>query len=216
MQRPLNISKGFYVYGLIDPRDNTIFYIGMGKNKPYLCRYMVHEKQAKKGDMMNNSHKFRKISQILKEGLSVKYTLLFETDNFEEVKQKEIDLISFYKNPKLTNIAPGGLGGNTGVSAMKGKKLPDWWKAKLSAAKKGKPGNKKGFKLSQESIDKIKKAREKQQNYNHPRYIPIDKELQEKIFQLAEQGVCYFTIGKMLNISRGKVASEIKLKNRVS
>jgi len=92
----------YYVYHLIDPESNLVFYVGKGtKNRMY-----IHEKRAKNGIKSNNNTKlFDTICGILDKNLNIKYLKVFETDNEEEAYEyefKEIKNIGLYN---LTNIS---------------------------------------------------------------------------------------------------------------
>jgi len=99
-------NQEYYVYGLIDPRDNQYFYIGKGKGK----RYLSHLK-PKKFDL--NFQKNNRIKEIQEIGLEVKIEILFP--NLDENTAFELERIVVYKLGReafaegiLTNIAPGG------------------------------------------------------------------------------------------------------------
>lgn len=99
-------KKEYYVYGLIDPRDNQYFYIGKGKGK----RFASHLK-PKKLDF--NTSKLDRIKAIQDSGLEVKMEILFP--NLDEETAFELEKIIIYKLGRevfnegiLTNLNPGG------------------------------------------------------------------------------------------------------------
>ena len=99
-------KKNYYVYALIDPRDNQYFYIGKGKGK----RYLSHLK-PKKSDF--NFGKLEKIKEIQKSESEVKIKILFS--NLDENSAFELEKIIIYKLGReffnegiLTNLNPGG------------------------------------------------------------------------------------------------------------
>jgi len=99
-------KKEFYVYGLIDPRDNQYFYIGKGKGK----RFSSHLK-PKRLDF--NYAKLDRIKAIQKSGLEVKIEIIFP--NLDEETAFELEKIVVYKLGRevlnegiLTNLNPGG------------------------------------------------------------------------------------------------------------
>ena len=99
-------KKEYYVYGLIDPRNNKYFYIGKGKGK----RFVSHLK-PKRLDF--NYAKLEKIKEIQKSGLEVKIEILFP--NLDEDTAFELEKIVIYKLGRavfaegiLTNLNPGG------------------------------------------------------------------------------------------------------------
>ncbi len=96
----------YYVYGLIDPRNNEYFYIGKGKGK----RYLSHLK-PKRLDF--NYAKIDRIKDIQKSGLEVKIEILFP--NLDEDTAFDLEKIIIYKLGRevfaegiLTNLNPGG------------------------------------------------------------------------------------------------------------
>lgn len=99
-------KKEYYVYGLIDPRNNQYFYIGKGKGK----RHSSHLK-PKRLDF--NTAKLDKIKSIQESGLEVKIEILFP--NLDEETAFELERIIIYKLGRevfnegiLTNLSPGG------------------------------------------------------------------------------------------------------------
>lgn len=99
-------KKVYYVYGLIDPRNNQYFYIGKGKGK----RFSSHLK-PKRLDF--NYAKIERIKDIQKSGLEVKIEILFP--NLDEDTAFELEKIVIYKLGRevfaegiLTNLNPGG------------------------------------------------------------------------------------------------------------
>lgn len=100
-------SNNYYVYALIDPRDNQIFYIGKGKGR----RIKAHNRE--KSHKVNNITKFLKIEEIKRKGLKIKEQVLFtglsENDAFklEHIIIYKIGRQAFGEGP-LTNFVPGG------------------------------------------------------------------------------------------------------------
>lgn len=100
-------KKEYYVYALIDPRDNEYFYIGKGKGK----RYLSHLGEIKNMDF--NYAKHNKIKEIQNAGYKVKIEILFP--NLDEETAFELEKILIYKLGRkilsegvLTNMNPGG------------------------------------------------------------------------------------------------------------
>lgn len=93
----------YYVYELIDPRDDTVFYVGKGKGN----RIAYHEREARKGAC---SEKCLKINEIWASGFEVvrRFVAFFREEShaydFEEAR------IASYGLPNLTNVMPGGGG----------------------------------------------------------------------------------------------------------
>lgn len=99
-------NKRYYVYGLIDPRDDQIFYVGKGTGK----RYSSHLKNNK---FDFNSEKIDQIEEIINCGLEVKIEILFP--NLDEDTAYELEKVLIYKLGRrvfsegiLTNLIPGG------------------------------------------------------------------------------------------------------------
>lgn len=97
----------YYVYALIDPRNNQYFYIGKGKGK----RYLVHIKKTDKRDF--NVTKLNRIKEIESCGLEVKADILFPY--LDEETAFELEKVLIYKLGReflsegiLSNINPGG------------------------------------------------------------------------------------------------------------
>jgi len=106
--RNSDFKKNYCVYGLIDPRNNTYFYIGKGKGK----RYADHlNKTNQKRDL--NFIKVKKIKEIEKSGYSVVIDIVFS--NLDENTAFELESILIYRLGReifnegiLTNLVPGG------------------------------------------------------------------------------------------------------------
>lgn len=99
-------KKVYYVYGLIDPRNDQYFYIGKGKGK----RFSSHLK-PKRRDF--NTAKLDKIKEIQEANLEVRIEILFP--NLDEETAFELERIIIYKLGRevfnegiLTNLNPGG------------------------------------------------------------------------------------------------------------
>lgn len=99
-------NRQYYVYALIDPRNNEYFYIGKGKGK----RYLSHLKTNKRDF---NLTKLERIGNIKNSGFEIKIEILFS--NITEDTAFELEKILIYKLGRtflsegiLTNIAPGG------------------------------------------------------------------------------------------------------------
>lgn len=100
-----------YVYELIDPRNNEVFYIGKGcRNR--LKDHVCHVKNEQLSYKKKNPHKYNKINSILEDGYNdIKYNKKFITEDENEAFDKEEKFISEYGLENLTNICPGGDGG---------------------------------------------------------------------------------------------------------
>src|ERR1035441_7451955 len=104
-------NNRFYVYYLIDPIDNMIFYVGKGFGN----RLYHHENNVKKDKIPHgNKHLYYKIKQILNEGKCIIYKKIIENVDNETSFKIEISEIKKQRevNPKLCNIGNGGEGGD--------------------------------------------------------------------------------------------------------
>lgn len=113
-----SIPRFTYIYGLIDPRDNRLRYIGKSNNPR--VRYSDHTTQPE------DNHKGRWIKLLLRQGLKPTLIILDEVP-FDDWQRYEYDWIEVFK-PQLTNSKDGGIGCNPSEET----------RAKQSAAKKGK------------------------------------------------------------------------------
>ncbi len=109
----------FYVYALIDPKNNKPFYIGKGKK----YRMYAHVSDVKH-NRSKNRHLYNKIKKILKESGKIEYQKLFCSDDEQVVFQYEIDTIIQLGLENLCNICSGGQGTT--------RKCPDYIKQILS------------------------------------------------------------------------------------
>lgn len=93
---------GYYVYFLIDPRSQEIFYVGKGKGG----RSSSHVKQAIKGNV-SNAEKHKRITEVLSSGEKVQEFIFqhykLERDAFDSEKV----FIESFRNLGITNIANG-------------------------------------------------------------------------------------------------------------
>lgn len=102
-------NQNYYVYALIDPRDNEIFYIGKGKGN----RYKAHISDYEKGMYSYIETKFQKIKKIKEEGLEVRFVKLIDYLSEEDAYKIEEILIynigrKAFNEGNLTNFMIGG------------------------------------------------------------------------------------------------------------
>lgn len=92
----------YYVYLLIDPRDDKVFYVGKGKG----ARYAAHVKEWFKG-VINNPLKYERIGQIRDDGFAVS-EVCFQSD-LEEWQSLDLEkeLIEGIGRSILTNFCSG-------------------------------------------------------------------------------------------------------------
>lgn len=119
----------FYVYVLIDPRNNNIFYIGKGTKN----RIDQHEQESKKGVC---SYKCNKIRSIEQSGFNIiKYKIAGFNDE-KEAYDYETKIIDDYGLENLTNVMRGGRGAwtkrvNEYKSSKKKKEVLKEWESLL-------------------------------------------------------------------------------------
>ena len=101
---PVLKSTRFYVYVLVDPRDNSVFYVGKGCRE----RCHAHFKEYKSGKI-SNAAKFRRIAEIVKDGFEPISQIVFKDMTEANALKKERHLIGKYGLKNLANIAPGSL-----------------------------------------------------------------------------------------------------------
>lgn len=101
----------YYVYELIDPRNDTVFYVGKGQQN----RMYDHEGRVKRGLVPNRSNVYLgyKIKKILATGLKIKYNKVLITDNEQTSYDKEKEMIETIGLKNLCNVTPGGIGNNS-------------------------------------------------------------------------------------------------------
>jgi len=116
------LIKIYYVYMLIDPRNNEIFYIGKGKGK----RALMHERNARNGVSINWV-KGGRIIEILKTGASPQIVMFYETNDESDAFEIERYLIKRFKE-YLTNKASGTVSCKEHAKILLSKIIPfDKW-----------------------------------------------------------------------------------------
>jgi hypothetical protein len=100
----------YYVYLLIDPFTNEVFYVGKGTHD----RMRVHERDVRKGKLPNesNSKLFNKINAIVNKEGHIIYEKAIEKVTEIEALALEAAYIDFYGKDQLCNIFVCGFGGN--------------------------------------------------------------------------------------------------------
>lgn len=110
----------YYVYVLIDPRNDQPFYVGKGKDDRVRRHYYNWSSIDK-----SNLYKSRKIKKLQRMGYEPRYEILFESENENAIFKKEKELIAEWgrvgidKEGILTNINPGGEGNTGGQRQVK-------------------------------------------------------------------------------------------------
>ncbi len=191
---PYRDSAFFWVYGLVDPRTDQIFYIGKGR--PWRPRRHVWETQCwiRKGSNLDcsgnplNLHKIRKIAQILKAGMEPEIKVLFRTKSAEAAYRKEKQLVKKLR-PQLVNLKNGGAGSREYSMEMR-KKIGDAHrgrhhsaatKALISAANKGKKLSAETRARMSAAVTKRHQEHPEQFRVPHPGRKPLSMESREKI-----------------------------------
>ena len=95
-------GSGYYVYLLVDPRNDAIFYIGKGKGN----RVSHHAKNAKSG-IVQNAEKHKRICDIHNAGLQVKEVIFCNAEDELHALRVERDMIDLLSHTGLTNIMYG-------------------------------------------------------------------------------------------------------------
>lgn len=93
---------GFYVYGLIDPDTDKIFYIGKGTGN----RVFMHVKDAIEGD--ESSLKLNKIRDILSQNKIVNHIILrsgLKENEAFEIESTLIDYVNYFNNGSLNAVS---------------------------------------------------------------------------------------------------------------
>src|SRR3990167_11305612 len=97
----------FYIYKLIDPRDNSVFYVGKGSG----IRMYKHAKAAKRDKLDRvNPYVYWRIREIWAAGLDVIYEQIYFTNDEADAYKHEDKLVEQIGLDNLLNIVPGGRG----------------------------------------------------------------------------------------------------------
>lgn len=95
------MGKTFFVYTLIDPRTDTVFYVGKGTGN----RVEQHRYEVRDGCRCKKCNKMRKLWQ---EGETIYYEIVFTTEDEQEAFDHERKLIAEIGLSNLTNYLTGG------------------------------------------------------------------------------------------------------------
>lgn len=146
-QPQANITTPTYIYGLVDPRNQAIRYIGKSVNPK--ARFAAHLTQY---SLKQRSHKNNWINGLLKLGLKPELEIIDEIDERDDWAAEEIRWIARLRNlapgyPPLTNATDGGEGivgyrwteeaKQRKSAAQTGVPMPPGTGAKISAANRG-------------------------------------------------------------------------------
>ena len=109
---------GYYVYLLIDPRNNEVFYVGKGKGN----RINQHLLGAL-DDKTNETEKIKKIREIQNIGLEVKHFVLRHELTEKEAFEVESAVIDVLGKDNLTNLVKGHLSEDKGLMKLEDIKI---------------------------------------------------------------------------------------------
>jgi hypothetical protein len=109
---------GYYVYLLIDPRDDQIFYVGKGKGN----RINQHLLGAL-GDSFAENDKIKKIKEIQSLGLKVQLSILRHELTEKEALEVESSAIDLLKISNLTNQIKGHNADDRGLMKLEDIKI---------------------------------------------------------------------------------------------
>lgn len=120
----------FYVYELIDPRDQKVFYIGKGSFK----RMYDHVNAVKNHKIPNSKNilLYNKINELLQLNIQPKYNKIFETDDENAAYEFEIQKIHSIGLTNLCNLCSRNFHQKSGFNISEKHRL------RISAANKGK------------------------------------------------------------------------------
>jgi len=208
----------FYVYQLIDPRNNTVFYVGKGQGD----RMYQHEEIAKKKvvDLKKLNRKlYYKIIKILLEKENILYKKIFETDDEEKALLKEKEIIKRLDLKNLCNITEGGVGGDTYKNnprlneillqisnSLKGRVCTEETKKNISKGNSGK-------RRTPEQIERMKLNRPSMEGKNNPMFGKRHKnKSKEKMSIKAQQrGKEYY---QRMQLTRSLTISKMSIQER--
>jgi len=101
--------KKYYLYKHIREDKNEVFYVGLGTKNKQDIKYNTYTRAHNK--IRRNKYWKNTVNKIV----NYKIEIFLESDSYEEIKNKEIELISFYGRKDLglgtlTNMTDGGDG----------------------------------------------------------------------------------------------------------
>lgn len=152
----------YYVYCLVNPVTDKVFYVGKGKSN----RLYEHEMKVKNNKIPNNNkHLFHTIKNILASGNSIIYRIVEDKLTEEAAFQLEKSMIESTGIDNLCNLHTGGSGGKmTGEAELRRRKslvghtLSDESKQKISIANKGRLSKYKGLSRTDDVKKKISES----------------------------------------------------------
>jgi len=157
----------FYVYYLVDPRNNKPYYVGKGEGDRLVKHFRPHEIKNP-----TNEHKTRTIKKLDREGYRPKYCFTVVAEGLEETDALKLEelLIEKWGIDNLTNMTQGGDGESPSEEtkqkmseAMKGFSHSEESKQKISESKKG-------VSFSEQHRKNLSKARSGEKHFNYGNY----------------------------------------------
>lgn len=129
--------RSYYIYELIDPRNNEVKYVGKTINPKK--RLTKHIERSKRKNLRSKrlTHKEAWIIGILNVGMTPKIKVVFEVESNEEANVREIEHIIKCRELgcKLTNGTDGGDGNNLKPNSTSFKKGNEPWNKGLKLPK---------------------------------------------------------------------------------
>jgi len=198
----------YYIYALIDPRDDKIFYIGKGTG----TRAYQHA-QFKDGN--NNPYKDRKIKKIFKENMEPLVKFLYENIEDESLAYSLEESV----------IQQIGINNLTNMSESKNPPSRSGWKPSKETLKK-RSDSLKGIPRTEEWCQRLSKAKQGKNNPMYGKKNPCspDKQLAiiktknlpnydlyKQAIELMDSGISADNVAVKLGIGRGVC---FRLKNR--
>lgn len=168
-------SNQYYVYEIIDPRNNKVIYVGKGTKRRCFNHYFASKNKIEP-NRNNNNKLFYKIKKIIALNLELKYRIIFSSDKEEECYKIESERIKYYGINNLCNLSMCHEGAPKHTIETKNK---------ISKAHLGKI-------LSQDTKDKLRKI-----NLERP---PITQDTRNK---LSESLKYSYMSGKKLSWNKG-------------
>lgn len=163
------MKNNHYVYYLIDPFSNVVFYVGKGVGR----RMYQHEILTKAGKKSNNNrHLFNKINKILRNGGSIIYKIVCDNMDASTAclrEQEEIRHIgrNDLKQGPLCNLTDGGEGQQTLSPEILARKRLKCAYPKSLKHRQNLSVSLSGRKLSALTIDKLKSRKINAWHYKH-------------------------------------------------
>jgi hypothetical protein len=102
----------YYVYELVDPRNDSVFYVGKGSGD----RAYQHERNVRSGSLRYkriNPKLFNKIAKIIGMGFAIVVRVVEQFQNEMDALAYEKQRIAQFGLDQLCNLTPGGVGGDT-------------------------------------------------------------------------------------------------------